>query len=156
MRKLPFAFDGVEDGSSRATAWLDLETIAIAQLSSEDPRHPLEDALDEHGEGWKALSPGPQVIRFRFDAPQIIKRIRLHFQEFELERSQEIALFLTTKRDGRKELVRQQWVFNPNGATSEVEDYTFQLEGVTALELQIDPGRHDKQVFATLKFLQIG
>jgi hypothetical protein len=156
MRKLPFAVDEGEVVNSRTIAWLDLETIAIAQLSSEDPHHPLEDALEEQREGWRALTPGPQVIRFRFDTPQTIKRIQLHFQEAEIERSQEVAIFVTTKRYGRKELLRQQWMFSPNGATSEVEDYTFELEGVTALELQIDPGRHDKQVFATLKSLRIG
>lgn len=52
--------------------------------------------------------------------------------------------------------MRQQWVFSPGGVTTEVEDYYFEVKGITALELQIDPGRHDKQVFATLQSIQIG
>jgi hypothetical protein len=65
-------------------------------------------------------------------------------------------LFATAQNSPRKELVRQQWVFSPRGATTELEDYFFDLKGVTAIELQIDPGRHDKQVFATLESIQIG
>jgi hypothetical protein len=78
------------------------------------------------------------------------------FREQEVSRSQEIALFATSKTLPRKELVRQQWVFSPQGATTEVEDYFFDLSEVTALELEIDPGRHDKHVFASLQSIQIG
>jgi hypothetical protein len=47
-------------------------------------------------------------------------------------------------------------VFSPQGAQTELEDYFFQLNDVTTLELEIDPGRHDKQVFASLQSIQIG
>ena len=43
-------------------AWLDLEHLASLEISSEDPRHPFEDALrGEETEGWHAADPGPQT-----------------------------------------------------------------------------------------------
>ena len=38
-----------------------------------------------------------------------------------------------------REIVRQQYNFNPPGTTSELEDYTVDLSGVTGLELSITP-----------------
>jgi hypothetical protein len=156
MRRSAFVDDGQRQESSSLISWLDLEKLATVELSSEDPRHPFEHALEEQGEGWRALSPGPQVIRIRFANPQTVTRMHLHFHEADRERSQEIALFVTTKTASRKELVRQQWEFSPDGANNEIEDYTFHLQDVTMLELEIDPGRHDSQALATLKHIQIG
>jgi hypothetical protein len=157
MRKASISGFGTSSGLSSPGEWLDIENAATAELSSEDPQHPFERALRiETPDGWRAKDPGPQLIRLRFDQPQAIRRIRLQFREEEVSRSQEIALFATSNTFPRKELVRQQWVFSPQGATTEVEDYFFNLTGVTALELEIDPGRHDKQVFASLQSIQIG
>lgn len=150
---------GVETGRdpSAAGSWLDLEHLAAAELSSEDPLHPFEQALHlDMAEGWRAATPGPQSIRLRFDAPQSIRRIRVEFREERFSRSQEFALFATSATSPRKELVRQQWEFSPAGSATEVEDYTFHLDGITVLELEIDPGRHDKQVFASIQSLQVG
>jgi hypothetical protein len=157
MRKAPISGFGTSSGLSSPGSWLDIEKSATAELSSEDPVHPFERALrTETTDGWRAFDPGPQLIRLRFDSPQSIKRIHLHFREEEVNRSQEIALFAVSTTSPRKELVRQQWVFSPQGATAEVEDYFFDLNGITALELEIDPGRHDKHVFASLQSIQIG
>jgi hypothetical protein len=138
-------------------SWLPLEKLAHVELSSEDPAHPFEHALrtDKAG-GWMASTPGPQVIRICFDEAQPLRRVRLQFREERVERSQEIALFATAHGSPKKELVRQQWMFSPRGATDEVEDYSFDLDGVTEIELQIDPGRHDKAVVATLEAIQVG
>jgi len=142
---------------SPAGLWLDLEKIATAELSSEDVEHSFEHALrPDTSNGWKASAPGPQVIRLCFKKAQAIRRIRLQFREERVERAQEIALFANSENSPRKELVRQQWVFNPRGATTELEDYYFDLKEITAIELQIDPGRHDKQAFATLESIQLG
>jgi hypothetical protein len=157
MRKSSIPGFGTTSGLSAAGSWLDLERVAAAELSSEDPQHPFEQALrTDTMDGWRASAPGPQRIRLLFDSPQSVRRIHLQFREERVNRSQEIALFATSKTFPRKELVRQQWVFSPRGATSEVEDYFFDLEDVLALELEIDPGRHDKQVFASLQSIQIG
>jgi hypothetical protein len=43
--------------------------------------------------------------------------------------------------DGRplREVVRQQWVFSPDGSMHETEDYRVDLRDVTVLELAISP-----------------
>ena len=97
-------------------------------------------------EGWRAATTGPQLIRLHFDEPINIRRIRLHFVERAAERSQEFALFAGTGSE-LNEVVRQQWSFSPHGSTEEIEDYTVNLNGITTLELRIDPDRsHDPKL----------
>jgi hypothetical protein len=124
--------------------WLNLEKIAVAEISSEDPAFPIEHALGESAaRGWRAAGPGPQRIRLLFDQPQSLRRIQLHFADRTSERSQEFAL-MAMVGDELREVVRQQWNFSPQGTTEEIEDYNVELNGVTALELRIDPDRsHD-------------
>ena len=62
-------------GKGQATAeWLDLDSIAHVQLTSEDPAFPIENALgtspERNERGWRATSPGPQTITLGFDGPQ--------------------------------------------------------------------------------------
>jgi hypothetical protein len=135
---------------------LDIAQIASVEISSEDAQHPFENAL-QGGKvgGWKAADPGPQVIRLTFDHPQSIRRIRLEFREQTRERSQEFALFASSAAFQKREIVRQQWSFSPGGSAIEVEDYSVDLAGVLSLELEIDPGRHDKQAIASLESLAI-
>jgi hypothetical protein len=62
------------------------------------------------------------------------------FQEDQQARTQEFALQWSS--DGGQSyqpIVRQQYTFSPPDTTQEVEDYTVELNGVTALELQIIP-----------------
>jgi hypothetical protein len=143
-------------GSSSPSQTLDLEQIASVEISSEDAQHPFENALngDKPG-GWRAADPGPQVIRLKFDKPQAIRRIHLEFREDRVQRAQEFALFATTSAHPRREVVRQQWSFSPGGSAIEVEDYTVDLPDVSMLELDIDPGRHDKQAIASLESISI-
>jgi hypothetical protein len=156
LRKVLISQSEANASIAPAGSWLDLDKVATVELSSEDPEHPFEHALRPNAnEGWKAATPGPQVIRIRFDAPSLIRRVHLVFLEEIKERAQEIALFATQKADPRRELVRQQWVFSPSGSKNEVEDFYFDLRDVVMLELQIDPGRHNKEVFATLQTIQI-
>jgi hypothetical protein len=137
-----------------ADGWLDLQEIASAVISSEDPLHPFENALLKEG-GWRAAAPGPQVIRLNFDAPQSIRRIRVEFREEHRERAQEFALFATSTANHRREIVRQQWTFSPGGSSTEVEDYSVDLPAILSLELEIDPGRHDKLAMATLESISV-
>ena len=139
--------------------WRDLERIARVEITSEDALFPIEYALGKaETAGWRAASTGPQVIRLHFDEPQTIKRIQLHFVELAAERSQEFALFAG---EGTKlrEIARQQWNFNPHGATEEIEDYAVDLHEITTLELKIDPDRsHDpalSQNHASLQSLKL-
>jgi hypothetical protein len=121
--------------------WLDLERLAEVEITSEDPTHPIESALLPDGrQGWRAAEPGRQSIRLLFSNPQRIRRIRLNFVEPSVERTQEYVLRWSA--DGGhsfRDIVRQQWNFNPGGSSSETEDHHVDLAGVTTLELGIIP-----------------
>jgi XRCC1 N terminal domain len=132
--------------------WLDLERLAVVEVSSEDPEHPIEEALLSRSErGWRASGQGPQTIRILFDEPQTLHRIRLVFVESAAPRTQEFVLRWSGDRaQSFREIVRQQWNFSPDGATREVEDYGVAITGVTALELFINPNIASGNAVATL------
>src|ERR1700749_1199852 len=93
--------------------WRDLERIARVEISSEDEKFPIENALGKKmTEGWRAATTGPQLIRLHFDEPQKIRRIHLQFVDRTSERSQEFVLFAGRGTE-LKEVVRQQWSFSP-------------------------------------------
>lgn len=121
--------------------WIEVDTDASVEVTSEDVAFPVESALRaDGGAGWRAAEPGAQTIRLLFDAPRRIERIWLVFEERELTRTQEFVLRWSP--DGGRvyhEIVRQQYTFAPPATTREVEDYTVRLEGVTAVELCIVP-----------------
>ena len=132
---------GGQDEPTPAGDWLDLDRLAAVEVTSEDPGHPVENALiPGRGPGWAAAGPGSQTIRLRFAAPQRIRRAWLHFTEPTRARTQEFVLRWATA-DGQptREVVRQQWIFAPGGSTHETEDYRVDLWGVTVLELTISP-----------------
>ncbi|MEJ2672108.1 MAG: hypothetical protein P8168_07895 [Deltaproteobacteria bacterium] len=131
----------LQDVRAEEGDWLNLERLAQVEVTSEEVGYPIESALiPGMGPGWRAAEPGEQTIRLLFDEPQRIKRIRLVFQEDEHERTHEFVLRWSPD-DGQsyREIMRQQYNFNPLGATREVEDYDVDLDRVTALELRILP-----------------
>ena len=147
-------------GKGQATAeWLDLDSIAHVQLTSEDPAFPIENALgtspERNERGWRATSPGPQTITLGFDGPQHIRRIFLHFIERETEREQEVVLRYSSASETNREIVRQQWTFSPTGSAQEIEDYEVELKSVTQLELVIDSDRGRRHCLATLNVLRL-
>ena len=137
--------------------WLDIEKLAVAEVTSEDDVYPIESALlSGNDSGWRASSPGKQVIRLLFDNPQRLQWIRLSFEELVIERTQEYVLRWSP--DGGhsyQEIMRQQWNFSPEGATSEIEDYQVELPAVTILELSINPDISEKNAFASLEELRL-
>jgi hypothetical protein len=137
--------------------WLDVEKLAVVEISSEDDAFPIESALlSDKGSGWRASGPGKQIIRLLFDNPQRLQRIRLNFEELDIERTQEYVL-RWSKDSGQsyQEIIRQQWNFSPEGATSEIEDYNLELPAVTILELSINPDVSGRNAFASLKELRL-
>jgi hypothetical protein len=132
--------------------WLNLEEIAQVEVSSEDPKYPIESAFT-HGEtpGWRASQPGMQTIRLLFDEPKDLRRIFLRFSELQVERTQQFTLrWAESLTAPSREIVRQQWNFNPRSSTMEVEDYKVELHHVLTLELIIEPDSGKNQAFATL------
>jgi hypothetical protein len=145
----------IQDDSSAHQHWLDLERIAQVEITSEDTAHPIEAALIPGTEqGWRASQPGEQIIRLLFDKPLELKRIYLLFSEETQERTQEFTLQWSSDRgQSYREIVRQQYNFSPK--TREVEDYTVDLNGVTALELKIVPDISGGSTYASLAQLSL-
>lgn len=137
--------------------WLDIEKIAIVEVTSEEEAFPIESALLPGKDlGWRASGQGKQMIRLLFDNPQRLEWIRLEFEELEIERTQEYVLrWSADGGQSYQEIIRQQWNFSPEGATSEIEDYQVELPAVTILELSIIPDISERNAFASLKELRL-
>jgi hypothetical protein len=132
--------------------WLEVKDLAQVELTSEDPESPIEAAFNPGGDsGWRAAEPGTQTIRLLFNQPQPLRRIKLHFVEPTAERTQEFSLRWSSD-GGRsfRELVRQQYTFSPDGATSEIEEFEVDLSAVTSLELTIIPDQGRGRAHASL------
>jgi len=113
------------DVTSRDEGWLDLDGLAMVEVTSEEKDYPVESALDAgKTRGWRAADSGTQTIRLIFDEPQRLTRTSLVFEEIETSRTQEFVL-LWSGDNGRssREIVRQQWNFSPPNATREVEEF---------------------------------
>jgi hypothetical protein len=91
--------------------WLDLESTASVEVTSEERVFPIESALLRQDKGgWRAAEPGVQTIRLIFDQPQSLRRISVVFEETETKRTQEFTLRWSPDRGGSfREIVRQQW-----------------------------------------------
>ena len=145
------------DVPSGEEGWLDLDRLAVVEVTSEDRDYPVESALVA-GEmrGWCAADSGTQTIRLIFDQPQKLTRISLVFEEIETMRTQEFVLRWSGDA-GRsfREIVRQQWNFSPPETTREVEEFQVALSDVTVLELTIVPDISRGSARASLKSLRV-
>lgn len=137
--------------------WLNLEHLAEVEITSEDAAYPIDSALlPGHTSGWRAAGSGKQTVRLLFAQPQKIEKIWLSFVETEIERTQEYVVRWSS--DGGKsfkEIVRQQWNFNPQGSTSETEEYQVNLASATVLELIITPDISKGDARASLAQLRL-
>ena len=137
--------------------WLNMEELAEVEITSEDATHPIESALLPGGtSGWRAAGPGMQTIRLIFTQPRRLRRIWMNFVDTRTARTQEYVLRWSS--DGGqsfREIVRQQWNFNPQGATNEMEDYHVDLPAVTVLELNINPDISGGEAFACLEQMRL-
>jgi len=122
-------------------AWLELESLAQVEVSSEEAQHPIEAALvPGASSGWRAAAPGRQIVRLLFDQPQNLRMIHLVFDEHEQERLQEYTLrWSSGGGQPSREIVRQQYTFSPPTTTREVEDFQVDLDSCAELELIIVP-----------------
>ena len=130
----------LQQPTARQGKWLDLESLAGFEISSEDPEHPIENALREGKQGWRAAEDGPQTIRMTFDSPQTISRITVLFEENDSARTQEFTLSWCSSGSSEwREIVRQQYNFSPPHATKEREEFNVSLQDVVGIELRIVP-----------------
>lgn len=147
----------VQEGTEPPGDWLNVEELAEVEITSEDAAYPIEAALVPGGtSGWRAAGPGKQTIRLLFATPQPLRRIWLNFLETRTGRTQEYVLRWSS--DGGqsfREIVRQQWNFSPDGATSQTEDHHCELPAVTLLELSIIPDTSGGNALASLEKLRL-
>ena len=136
--------------------WLDLEKLAVVEVSSENESFPIESALLPGKEsGWRASESGKQIIRLIFDNPQKLEWIRLNFEEAETERTQEYVLRWSGGDQSGQDIIRQQWNFSPEGTTSEIEDHQVNLPAVTVLELSINPDINERNALASIEAMRL-
>ena len=142
---------------TRGEGWLDIESAAVVEVTSEDPDCPVESAFGSgDARGWRAGATGSQTIRLVFDEPQRLKRILLVFEENETARTQEFVLRWSPDAGSSvKEIVRQQWNFSPPDSIREVEEYQVELSNVTLLELVINPNIGGGVARASVKNLRL-
>ena len=137
---------------------LDVATVATALVTSETPDFPIDNVFDDHrgpgGTRWTAAEPGEQTLIVAFDLPQLLHGIILEVEEREVERTQELAIALS-EDGGRtyRELLRQEYIFSPSGATFEREEWTIAARAVTHVRLWIKPDKGDSPCRATLTAL---
>ena len=146
-----------QDAPSPNADWLDLDSAAVVEVTSEEQGYPVESALvSGEMQGWRAADSGTQTIRLIFDVPQRIRRIWLVFEETAADRTQEFVLrWFSDGGHSFQELVRQQWNFSPPETTREIEDYQVELSDVTVLELVIVPDKSRGAARASLKSLRL-
>jgi hypothetical protein len=146
-----------ESTRTRSEGWLDIESAAVVEVTSEDPDCPVESAFGPgDARGWRAAATGSQTIRLVLDEPQRLKRILLVFEENETARTQEFVLRWSPDGGSSvKEIVRQQWNFSPPDSIREVEEYQVELSNVTVLELVINPNIGGGVARASVKNLRL-
>ncbi len=125
---------------------LDVERLAHVLVTSEDPRHPIENAFDGHGgQGateWVAAESGAQSITVVFDEPQDIRAISIEIEENTAARTQELELAIGTgDGDAFQVLVRQEYNFSPP-TSFERETWTVARRGVSRVRLTIRPDKN--------------
>ncbi len=149
---------GQKIGAEPNGEWLDLESEAEVEITSEDPAFPIENALvSGSASGWRAAEPGVQTIRLLFTKPRHIQHIQIHFKEPQVERTQQFVLrWSPDNGQSFMEIVRQQWNFSPQGIHEETESICRDIHGVTILELTITPDIGGGDAVASLARLRVG
>ncbi|MDP2902151.1 MAG: carbohydrate-binding protein [Methylovulum sp.] len=159
MRKIMINQAAESPPPSESLSFLNLESLAQVEFTSEHQKHPIQSTLlltDELEAGWQAACTGEQTIRIVFDQPQTIQHIFLTFDEQQQSRTQEFALFwLMDKEYAYREILRQQFNFSPPDTTLEIEHYEVRLNQLKVLELRIIPDISKGEAYATLKQLRL-
>ena len=132
------------------TEWLSLDAVADVSIvvgGQRRKREPRE---------WSGDQSGEQMIELRFHNPTSLRRLRLVSSETEQARTQEITVWVSVDRGERhRELLRQQFTFSPQGATEQVEEYAFQVDDVSTIQVRIVPSIDGRPAVAKVSELQV-
>jgi hypothetical protein len=140
---------GIASGKTDQYRWLDLDVLADVTIIVGGKRVP-------RGRAWSADCPGEQVIEIRFRHPTTVSRLRVVSWEPEQSRTQEMAVWASSRRGERhREVLRQQFIFSPSGATEHVDEYAVQLEDVSALQVRIVPSLDGQRAVARVRELRV-
>lgn len=117
---------------------LDVAALATALISSEAPSHPVENMFDGRPDTrWMAADSGEQTLILAFDAAQPLHRVALLIEETSAHRTQELDLAVSGDGGASwRELVRQEFNFSPDGATTQREEWQLP-PGVLATHLRL-------------------
>ena len=130
--------------------WLDLDAVADVIITARGER------LSRARSMWSADCPGEQMIEIRFHHPMVVRRLRVVATEPEASRTQEMTVWACLHCGERhREVLRQQFNFSPDGATEEIEDYVFEFDDVSALQLRIVPSVEGRPATAHVRELRV-
>jgi hypothetical protein len=139
---------------------ISIADVATVQVTSEEAEHPIDNVFDRNrgpgGSCWIANEPGEQTVTLLFDHPQTIRRIGVEVEELHVNRTQELAI-LVSSDGGRtyREMVRQEFNFSPPGTSFEQELWSISAGAVTHLRLEIKPDKGGRVGRATLTSLTL-
>lgn len=129
-------------------AELNVTAGATIGYSSEVPEHPIDNVFDGRdgpgGTYWESPQENrAEVLLIEFDQPQNISRLIFEVEERQSERTQEIRLEASCDSGIQfHQLLVQEFVFSPAGATFQREDLRMSLSGVSHLRLTIVPNKN--------------
>jgi hypothetical protein len=137
---------------------IDIIQHAEVIATSESENFPLDNIVDgSRGPGssqWIAGSTGPQILIFKFDAPQNITGIVYEIEEKEVARTQEICFEVSTDSGVHfRELMRHEYNFSPDGSTFQREELKLDLTQITDLKMTIKPDKGNLNCSAKLNFI---
>jgi hypothetical protein len=137
-----------ESASATVTGSLDLASCASLGFSAEDPGHPIENILKDHGgpgsSYWASDRDNTtELLIIEFDEPQNLSRIIYEVEETQLERTQEVRIEVS-QDSGRtyRGVLAQDYTFSPRGSTFQREDLRLEATALTHLRLTIVPDKN--------------
>jgi hypothetical protein len=144
--------------TSSSSEWFGVQAIAGIAVTSEADDAPVENALYPP---TATPAGGPESPAHRsFKSPLAGQQRSGTFNLFLGNRSSQgrrnLRLRCSVAGGERREVIRQQWTFSPQGSTEEVEDYRVTLDDVVVLELAIVPDINNGGAHASLVQIRIG
>lgn len=128
-------------------AELNVPAGATIAYSSEEPAHPVDCMFDGRdgpgGTYWESARENTtETLLIEFDRRQTISRLIFEVEERERARTQEVRLEVSCDGGGSfRQLLVQEFVFSPRGATFQREDLRLGIEDASHIRLTIVPNK---------------